>query len=205
MIEYYIDGAAHRYLIAQRGDLAGLAIDEQKWRAAWAAEIEKTIGQLRMAPVHLLDLGSGLSPTGLELCRRFATFCTLVDSEKPPDEINRKHNVPFCDRAVVEKFWSDNNALGMMQYLPPEQLVSPIAFTRGFDAVISLRSWCFHYGPDVYLEFVLGHLTNPAVVLIDIRKTHPDWFEALAREWPRWTVVEEGDKHKRVRFAIGGA
>lgn len=201
MIGYSMDGAANRYLIAQRGDLAGLAIDEQKWRAAWAAEIEKTIGQLCIAPAHLLDLGSGLSPTGLELTRRFGTYCTLVDSESPPDRINRKHNVPFCDRAVVEKFWADNNASANMQYLSPEQLGG---FHGGFDAVISLRSWCFHYSPDVYLWFVLEHLANPAVVLIDIRKTHPDWFEALARAWPRWTVVEEGDKYKRIRFEVGG-
>lgn len=203
---FKLNAEANRYLIAQRGDLASRSSDLDRFQQAWSDEINKTIKQLGIEPKHVLDLGSGLGLIDIELVRRYNTYCSLVDGEEPPPVF--KHADPFCCRRVVEDFWRDNEIpVTSWRYMSPEQVTTQPLYGN-FDCVISLRSWCFHYPPRVYMETVRQYLAPKAVVLLDVRRnrldTHDEWLAELAKEWPDNEVLETGEKYDRIRFEIGG-
>lgn len=213
MIEFQLSSNANRLLLAQRGDLTERAgarggVNE-RLQAVWSDEIEKTIKQIRgmrgFTPQYVLDIGSGLGLIDMELNRRFGTFCTLIDGEAPPDMF--KHSIPFCSRAIVEEFWHDNGVSNYQYFSPPQILSEQVhhtAFSGGFDLVLSLRSWCFHYPPEVYKTFVQDHVQDGTVVLLDARRSHTDWLCDLAKWWPDNEIVEVGEKYDRIRFVVGG-
>lgn len=190
------------YLVSQRGEFAHLAEDEAAWYDAFYFEMQKTINQIGFVPHHILDLGSGLGVVDALMAREYGSYCTLVDAENGDGKCV-KHNVPFCNRDAVERFMFENDVPpDHWRYVDPANLhtIEP----HIYDLVLSLRSWCFHYPPSVYMEFVRTHAHAGARIILDVRKDRRDWRDTLRNQFYEAYTIEEGRKHDRVVFIVRG-
>jgi SAM-dependent methyltransferase len=211
-----IQGPAYKYLCNQRGEFDHLRSSPAEWYAAYHAEMQKTIGQLGFwcpAPRTVLDIGSGLGVVDMLIMKEVAARCVLVDGEDEDGEA-KKYDVPFCAREVVQQFMSDNQAPELWSYVNPDQLKDEGNFPV-FDLVLSFRSWCFHYAPEVYMSFVQRHVAPESRVIIDVRSSRikagnkgtfaaHKWRQQLHATWKENYVVEEGEKFDRMCYVVGG-
>ena len=69
---------------------------------------------------------------------------------------------------------------------------------KKLDLIYSFRSWCFKYEFEVYLDFVLKHLNNNGVLLIDVRDSFQN--HVLMKSFKSHLILAEDGKHKRYIF-----
>lgn len=197
-----ITPAAWQWLIRQRGELSSLESNRDKWCETYAADMLRTVHQIGFVPAYMLDIGSGLGAIDVLMSKQ-GTFCTLIDAE---DGVGAcvKHDVPFCNRQAVVNFMNDNGVpRAAYQYIDPKNI-----WTVGqpviYDLVVSLRSWCFHYAPGKYLQYVNRYTCPGSRILVDVRKDKPDWRAQLKANWEELEVLEEGNKYLRIEYRVRG-
>ena len=66
---------------------------------------------------------------------------------------------------------------------------------KKFDLVISLRSWCYKYDSDVYLDFVLKSIDKETSLIIDIRNTFD--VEKITSKFAESKIITTYVDHKR--------
>jgi SAM-dependent methyltransferase len=188
------------YLLRQKGELEQHMANDgpDYWVQAYEAQLNETLAQLERArsnPLRVLDIGSGLGGIDLRLMQTSDCYCVLVDGENAGPHMEQ-HNIPFCSRAAVVQFMADNG-IGERRYAyyNPSELPDE----GPFDLVISLRSWCFHYGPEVYLDYVKRNTVPGAVLVLDVRKGS-DWRACLRSHFFEIEVLERSDKYERAHF-----
>jgi hypothetical protein len=190
-----------KYLHIQRGEVSDAykhGFDE--WQRAYEASLEAIMGNiapaLPEACSNILDVGGGMGGIGICLSRRYPTAAYWVlDGVDDAAEV-RSHCKPFNNAAVASSFHRANGVLNS-RWVPP----STTKFDVKFDLVVSFAAWGFHIIPGDYLDLVKSALAPHATIVLDIRKTRPDWLSDLAAAFGRPShVIERGKKHVRLAW-----
>jgi SAM-dependent methyltransferase len=194
-----IDTDHLRYLQLQRGALWDYSHDLPTWLTLYHHSISKDANAIQLAsPRHVksfLDVGSGLSGVGI-LLKRFwdGAEAYLLDGEDD-DSVVEKHAQTFNSGAVTRDFWQVNNAQ-LAGYFTPDTLDKvPLMH---FDLVFSLQSWCFHFPPDDYLDFVASRTSRDSVLIVDVRHNRKEWIKQLERYFRATQVIQRSTKCDRI-------
>lgn len=187
------------YLLLQKGELYWLNGDRQQWEKAYDDDIQTIYTNI--APYipdqchSVLDIGGGMGGVNIWIHRNHGgTKVAVLDGENDPPEMTR-HAWTFNDLGVTRKFLKSN---GVDSFLPiaANKLIAP----RPFDLITSYGSWCFHYSPETYLDFVKACCTDQTVLIIDTRIIHKDWLETLNQTFNHVALIDHGNKHDRYVF-----
>ena len=175
-----IGSQAYEYLVGQNGDLSHFAAkDRDRFLNALRQKTTKAtdlIKQHRAWPSQMLNIGSGVGLVEVDMIRSTDVHCTMIDGEDA-GPVCVKSRVPHCSRAIVNAFMKDNEiSIHRYAYYNPQDLPQ-----HKFDLVVSFGSWCFHYPPNRYLDYVMKHLKTGGFVIVDVRARHGDWMNDLAK------------------------
>jgi len=185
---------AFPYLSIQRGGIADLAADRARWTVAYNRQLAEQVDSLRPylpaghepADYAILDVGSGLGGVDILLQRECpGARVTLLDGVEDPPHMHL-HRETFNSMAVAWRWWQVNggrpfsyvDAATMRQTLFPGP---DLGEARLFNLVVSFGSWCFHYPPALYLNWLLPRLAPKALVCLEVRGSKPEWRRELAR------------------------
>lgn len=198
---------AFAFLVLQKGKLDPLKHDKKRWMLAYKAALLNDY--LTMRP-HLpaldldrlsfvLDVGSGMGGIDILLHRHYGghTIPVLLDGahDKP---VMKLHRQTYNDVEVAARFHAANGIAPIAYVDANERPLLP--FAEKAPLVISLGSWCFHYGPEVYLDYVLENLETGGTLITDIRKDRPEWKDALMRAFHTRMIVHCSNKFDRMVF-----
>lgn len=187
------------YLVLQRGDIEHLRSDEERWRAAYNRRLGETFRSIRpfLPPEchSVLDVGSGLGGINALINAYYdgAVNVCLLDGVKDPPAM-LAHRRTFNHMEVARDFLWKNGVSSFSFYSP--SLGDP----RPFDLITSYRSWCFHYPPSVYLEFVRACCHEDTILIVDLRRKMPEWYEALTKPFRVVGAVHASEKCDRIAF-----
>lgn len=174
--------AHFEYLKVQKGSLQTLAGDRERWHEAYEADLWRTYCEIHPhLPTHCwgsLDIGSGLGGIDVLLSRHYGgeSYLGLLDGQDDAPEM-KLHRQTFSSAAVAKDFLTSNGVRqDRILYFAPDA-----NFTRPWDLVLSLGSWCFHYAPDVYLPRLLegGGLHGDTLIILDVRRDKGEWTSQL--------------------------
>jgi len=198
-----VSDQAFGYLRLQKGSLDIFARDRQQWEGAYRASLMADYLQMRpFLPndaAFVLDIGSGLGGIDILLHRHYqgSIIPILFDGvdDKPLMELHRK---TFSNFHVAEMFHADNGVGRILSVDANRKPLVPLGLA--VPLVISLGSWCFHYPPEIYLDYVLEHSTKGTILIIDVRKDKDAWRTLLGERFELRTVVHASSKHDRIIY-----
>lgn len=190
------------YLRWQKGSLFELSQDRERWQAAYEHELRQTYFEIRKYLPDpcwgVLDIGSGLGGIDVLLTRHYADsppYIHLLDGEQDSPRM-RLHRQTFNNMKVARAFQIANGVrTDRFSYFTTGASNLP----RPYDLVLSLGSWCFHYPPDTYLPLLLsgGGLHMDSVLIVDVRRTKPEYEQQLAQSLERVDVIRSERKYTR--------
>jgi len=193
-----VEDSHFEYLKLQKGSLHQLVGD----RAAWQAAYEQSLGEdLASMEAHLpetcrsvLDVGSGLGGIDVLLNRKYPGLqVRLMDGTNDP-AVMTFHNRTYNDMMIAGDFQHKNGVAKFGYYsIPPKGPVD-------FDLIVSLGSWCFHYGPTAYLSFVKQCCHAGTVLILDVRADKPLWREELRETFTEIACAKAARKFNRLVF-----
>lgn len=172
------------YLFLQKGELDYLKGDRVAWQAAYERSLEDDFASIkRYLPEQcgsVLDIGGGLGGIDILLARCYPGLqVRILDGEADAPKLIL-HDQTFNHMEATRSFLEANGVTDFGYYTPAKLL--PL---RPFDLIISLRSWCFHYSPRTYLEFVRCCCGPNTRLIIDVRNGRADWMQQLPFEMVR--------------------
>jgi len=210
-----VDDSHFEYLKLQKGALHALIGD----RAAWLASYEQSLAEdmASLAPYlpaacrNVLDVGSGLGGIDVLLDRHYGGLqVRLLDGVDDP-AVMTFHNRTYNDMVIAGDFQHRNGVEKFGYYSTPPK--GPV----DFDLIISLGSWCFHYGPSAYLAFVQKCCHGPVddanaaggkragtVLILDVRADKPLWRQELREAFREVGVARAARKFNRLVFHVHG-
>lgn len=201
-----VDDRAFAYLRQQKGSLDHLTSDRSKWIAAYRASLDQDFRLMRPhlpppAPdghaIKILDVGSGLGGIDLMLSRHYSPQAQVILMDGAADlPIMWLHRETFNDMAVAEQFHRANRAAPIGWIDANERPLPVIGYP--FDLVLSLGSWCFHYAPEVYLDWVRSSVSSEATLILDVRKAKPQWSAQLMKAFALKAIIHISDKIDRM-------
>lgn len=191
----------HReYLVLQRGDIDQFSWDDDLWHEAYERRLRETF--LSIKPFlpevcsSVLDVGSGLGGMNILLNHHYGGglhVCLLDGVNDSP--IMKAHRRTFNNMEVAQDFlWK--NGVGDFSFYSPDLKRQP----RPFDLITSYRSWCFHYEPATYLQFVRACCHMHTTLIIDVRRGMPHWREALEKRFRLSAAVHGSSKCDRLVY-----
>lgn len=202
-----VDDQAFAFLQLQKGRLADLAHDRAAWLDAYRQTLDRDYALIRPhlppAPtghaLKLLDVGSGLGGINILLGRHYAEAggavqVILLDGVADQPQM-RLHRETFNDMAAAEQFHRLNGA-GPIGWVDPKAPLPSIGWP--FDLVVSFGSWCFHYPPAVYLDWVQRSIRPGATLILDVRKAQPFWAAQLISAFSLKAIIHIGEKIDRM-------
>jgi hypothetical protein len=203
----HIPEEAYPYLVAQRGALDDMKDDAGLWCRRYAETLQSDFDCIeRFLPERcdaVLDVGGGMGGINILLNAHYGgnLIVALLDGADDPPSVT-KHAETFSNYRVARNFLQINGVENTMAI----STARPFA-PNFFDLVISLKSWCFHYEPAKYLDFVKGcSIAGKTRIILDVRgglKGCPlgrSWEMELqdALSMPR--IVHTGPKHTTMAF-----
>lgn len=188
------------YLRVQKGEINHIE-DNDEFKQAYIKGLNHQFDAIQpYIPAILdssLDIGSGVGGIDILLQKKFNHAVYLLDAVET-DPICTKHDVPFNSSTVTREYFIANNSR-VFGYIDPEDAQSGKMFTPKFDLIHSVGSYCFHYSPVKYLNFVKASCHESTVLIFDVRNTHPDWLEILRANFDEVAaIVCEAKFTKRV-------
>jgi SAM-dependent methyltransferase len=198
-----IDDSHFAYLSLQRGAIADLAGDRAAWCAAYAQSLQDDLAS--MAP-HLparcrtlLDVGSGLGGIDALLNRHYrgTVHVRLLDGLDDPAEV-RLHRETYNSMAVAADFLGKNGVDYLGCYSPKWARAPYDGAT--FELIVSLQSWCFHFGPEAYLDFVKRRCRPGTVLILDVRADKPLWRMQIGDAFTEVACARAARKYNRLVF-----
>jgi len=190
------------YLREQKGSIRDLAPNRRAWLNAYQRKLSDDFaGLLPHLPKNcgsILDIGGGLGGIDVLLARKYGAECQIciLDGECDPPVMNL-HAKTFNHMRVTEDFLK-KNGVRLFDYFTPGNLKAP----RPFDLIISTGSWCFHYSPETYLEFVKLCCHAGTVLIVDMRKNKAGWLKTMKKCFSVRAVVKSQTKFDRMVFAV---
>lgn len=201
---------AYPYLAIQRGEINELREFKDRFVDAYNDTIARDLGTMKPAlPPRcrsLIDIGSGMGGIDILLQRYYGEECEvyLVDGlSDPPYHTVRADEKTFSNEQATRGFWFANEA-HLTQVLDAAKRAEfqPIRA----DLIVSLFSWCFHYPPELYLDWVLSCCHKETVVIADLRrstnKTRILWQQKLEQHFRPSTVLWVRPKFTRVAWVL---
>lgn len=188
-----------RYLYVQRGEVSD-AYEKgfDNWRVAYERSLEDVVASMdRALPEDcrsILDVGGGLGGLGVLLGRRYASAGYWVLDGASDDARVRVHRETFSNAQVAADFLRANGLTEFGFYEPCD------GFDRKFDLVVSTAAWCFHFPPSAYLKRVKDALEPGATIILDVRRSRPDWLGELHRAFGDYEILASGKKFERVAW-----
>lgn len=166
-----------RYLAVQSGAQNSLIGDPAAWRQHYERSLvfdAETIRPYLPRPFRsVLDIGGGLGGIDVMLAKRFPGLAvTIVDGVDDEPEVT-SHAKTFSNARVAHDFLTRNGVYDA-RYHGPDEFPD-----QQFDLVLSRRSWCFHYAPEVYLAKLKPCLRPGTILILDVRHSRIDWYETL--------------------------
>jgi SAM-dependent methyltransferase len=200
-----VDDSHFAYLKLQRGRIEALASDRAAWLEAYARTLDEDLASIEPhLPAtcrNLLDVGSGLGGIDVLLNRHYLATTgnplevALLDGIDDMPEVSF-HDRTYNDMAVAIDFLVKNGVEHCYFVpLPPRE-------AKPFDLIISLQSWCFHYPPAAYLEFVKGCVHRDSVLILDVRADKPLWRDELRQSFTEVAVALSRPKFNRLVFHV---
>jgi len=186
-----------KYLVIQRGDLHQYKDDREAWLDLYKLQLEIDLEHIHQAcphPADVLDIGSGVGAIDVMLAKLGSSVHLLDGEDALP--IMFRQDVPFNARKAVKSFFADNG-ITKFSYMSPHNL-----YPVKVDLVLSFRSWCFHYPPVQYLEFVKQCCKPSTRLLIDVRKDRMEWLSVLKLNFHMLGSVVTRRKFHRVMFEM---
>ena len=190
------------YLALQKGSLDHLKGDREAWRVAYRDSLLEQFASVKpFLPKNvtsILDVGSGLGGIDILLSRHFGDhprICLLDGIDDHP--VMTRHAVTFSNSHVAFRFLRENGVKGDLVAIAPE-VGEPVSC----ELVVSFGSWCFHYPPELYLDFVDQCCCFGAVLILDVRKDRPAWLAMLQKKYRQIAVAHHGRKYSRRVFRV---
>jgi SAM-dependent methyltransferase len=202
-LELTISDEAFQYLRIQRGAISDLSNDREAWEKAYRRSLLGDFGTMqKWLPEKcgaILDVGSGLGGINILLSRHYGgePEIWLLDGESDAPTVQR-HNQTFNSMDAAFRFL-EANSTDMFGYFSSEGR-KRVSVASGFDLVISLQAWCFHFAPVEYLTFVKRSLAPGATLILDVRKDRKEWREELRDAFTEVGVAVSPHKFDRVVF-----
>lgn len=199
--ELRVSADAFSYLAHQRGMIESLSTDWARWIAAYQeslrADFTDMLPYLPKSCSSILDIGSGLGGINALLNEHFGGDCNirLLDGERDAPQMV-KHAKTFNSMRVARGFLKDNG-VRHFNFCTPQKLIP-----RRADLILSLQSWCFHYPPAVYRDFVRECAHRDTVLITDIRRERSDWMRQLVQYFDLVGVVRQNVKYVRLVFRL---
>lgn len=191
-----------QYLKVQCGDIDHLAGDLSTWKMAYEDRIERVYRSMQdvlpECAYSMLDIGGGLSGIGARLNQHYSErlHVCVLDGKTAPAEVI-KHSEPFNNATVTQHFLRKNGVRSQDFFEPGERLPE-----AAFDLIISTQAWCFHIPPSVYLDQVKRALKSNGTVIVDVRKSHPEWLDELRDAFGEETLLANAEKWQRLAFEV---
>ncbi len=211
MKDLIIPDSVYPYLRVQKGEINHIE-DRKEFEAAYNNGLCDLFNvMLPHIPKNIkssLDIGSGMGGIDILLRQYFwhdlyeDIEITLLDAEETPP-ICEKHDKPFNDLQVANEFFKANDCK-IGRYITPENTthwkweISPLKF----DLIFSVGSYCFHYSPEKYLQFVKERAHKDTVLIFDVRNRHTDWLEILRENFDEVAVLVESEKFTKRVFKV---
>lgn len=202
----HIPEEAFPYLAVQRGGISDLISDRPKWNEAYMDSLWRDFDHLEPhLPAKcdaLLDVGGGMSGISILLSRYYAQrqvhkpHVYVLDGDEDAPVVVR-HARTFNNHKVGRRFLQSNGVVDFTGITPACEVRPP----PGCDLIISLQSWCFHYNPETYLEYVLLCARRSCRLIIDVRKDYKTWRRILNDAFTFKEVLHEGAKSERCLFS----
>lgn len=188
------------YLSLQHGAISDLSIDRHAWEVAYQASLAGTYQNI--AP-HLparcgriLDIGSGLGGIDVLLSRHYGGHVEIVPIDGAADApVMNRHAETFNSEEVTRRFLA-RNGVDRVSYFSPNALPPPTKFKL----IISIASWCFHYPPATYLNFVKACLHQHGRLIVDVRD-RAEWRRQLGASFSEEACILTGRKSHRMVYA----
>lgn len=180
----------------------------QKIKAMYLADMEEEYLCIRSALpdncTRILDVGCGVAGIDIFLYGHYehekAEFHLLDKSEVTESVFYDYHKKgAFYNSLEVAKETLQLNGINAQNvYLHEATEDNEITADGGFDLVLSLISWGFHYPVETYLERVYELLNRGGVVILDVRKG-TGGLELIAQKFGEFSVISERRKYLRLR------
>lgn len=194
-----------RYLLWQRGSIQHLQRDRRAWMRAYVNGVADAYEGMRpfLPPTcsAILDIGAGLGGIDVFLTRHYVAakqeppLVILLDGEDDNPRMVR-HKITFGSRKVALQFQRDNGVT-KTDYIAPESLR-----VRKVDLVVSTGAWCFHFGPEHYLAYVLRCCNPGATIITDVRNDADQWLAHLLQYLEAVDIITVAEKRTRRVFRV---
>jgi hypothetical protein len=174
---------------------------------------------------NMLEIGPGMGVFSALVYKKYAPKLHLIDgsgTDEKPEVDNtvgwRADNpTPCADIEAMNSFLYENDIANfdILELLPSGEFrlikddkpeldtveLEDVWPRVKFDLIVSLRSWCFHYDADLYLDFVVKRsIPHHTKLLVDIRREHGQ-PEKLAEHFKLIKEIETGsDTWKMARL-----
>lgn len=200
---------AYRFLVLQQGRLSPLNRDRIIWARAYTERLQADykliaphLPDLEEGTHHSLDVGSGIGGINVLITRHYKPLVELVPilmdgrADEPKVTLHRR---TFNDMRAASEFHLANGGTIYEVDANQRPLMWPLSDAKAV-LVTSLASWCFHYAPDVYLDFILANIVPGARIILDVRKDKPEWRGQLMSVF-RWRAsIHHSIKFDRMVF-----
>lgn len=169
MQELTILATHYDYLKTQHGRV-GQYKTWDEWCEAYNKSVKEQFETLKpYLPKHLdhpniLDVGSGLGGIDAHIRAEYYDANVFLLDGVNDSPIPKASYKTFNNMEVAEDFLA-LNGVHNFHYFDPEKLGNP----EPMDIIISINSWCFHYPPEQYIEFVRSCCHKNTVMFIDVR------------------------------------
>lgn len=187
------------YLQIQRGAIANLQSDRNAWTEAYLKSLEFDFAVIKpslpASADRILDIGSGMAGIDILLAKHFRQPEVWLLDGDDDHPVMVRHAQTFNDMGVARRFLTVNGVFSIVTMSPALELAPAPC-----DLIISLQSWCFHYNPETYLDYVRASTRPGTVLILDVRSDYRTWRNALRAAFREVDVIYVGRKFERVLF-----
>lgn len=199
-----VSDEAFEYLVIQRGKISEHCSDRRAWLAAYHDSLEADYDSMRpylpAVAERVMDVGSGLGGINVLLARYFwragmgfPDICLLDGDDDSPVMV--KHAQTFNCMHTARRFLAANGLDKIVTASPGMEVQAAPC-----QLIISLQSWCFHYSPTTYLEYVKACAAPGCIIILDVRKRYIWWRKELAAAFKEIGVAQSAEKFDRVVY-----
>lgn len=201
----------YNYLLIQKGDVAQYCGDRKVWEEKYEAALHSIYNNIKpYLPDDtwnsILDVGSGLGGIDIILYHHYLNkgnkphIALLDGTDDSPVVV--KHAETFSNADVALSFLTTNGLNSCdCSFLSPEGCTKPrFDMDLRFSLVVSFASYCFHFSPKVYLDFIRSTTTPKCVFIFDVRKNKPEWLQMLKDGLKFKTKIHDAAKWERLVF-----
>ena len=193
---------AYPYLVAQRGAIDDMRVDQQTWVSKYSetlqSEFRSIEPHLPKACESILDVGSGMGGIDALLHDHFGGDCRvcLLDGVEDMPEVTA-HSTTFNNMRIARDYLREN---GVRHFTFIDANSEHRCASARYDLIVSFKSWCFHYEPQRYLDLVLSASHPETVLIIDVRRDKPEWLKTLCEHFDSTHLIYTGIKFNCYRF-----